>query len=915
MSEGEQEEAGTEATKREGQGTSAPRHDTPRQQTEKQEVPQLTRGTLVGRYVVLDVLGEGGMGVVYAAFDPELDRKVAVKLLQAKAGGSVSGGQAWLTREAQAMARLSHPNVIAVYDVGSLPGDRVFVAMELVDGGTMRTWLDTEHPWRDVIAVMRAAGGGLAAAHAAGLVHRDFKPDNVLIGKDGRVRVMDFGLARLDTNSVRDSDLSIEKYSPLQERLTVAGTVVGTPAYMAPEIYREEPAGPSSDQFAFGVTLYEALYRARPYTKKELRSGDAKPKPPPASSKVPARVHRAVMRAISIDPAQRFPSMEALIAELGVDPLANRKRAIIAVAAGLVIGGVVIVGLALTHGKDEVCKGAERKLAGAWDAPTKQTIQQAFAATRHVHADGAFAAVTRALDRYTGDWTHTAIESCEATRVHRDQSEADMQLRLDCLDQRLAEVRALTQLFAKADSATVDKAEQAANNLDSLAGCSNLPLLRAPGLAPPEAAPHIRKLNDLLASAKAAILANKVGAGIVSANEAVKEAKASNFDPAMAEAMELQGVASFSGGDPFGAIDQLREAAVLSIKGHRDDVLADTALFCAIASSQARKDDVAAIWLSIGIAAASKVTGNRVLDIRRYQTEGIVLARQGDTKGAIVADLKALELASDFYGKDGGMAVAQAEQELASAYSANFEYVKALPHLEHGLALITQIESPDHPDVATALGTVAMIYAHLGDTAKARSTYEQAIGIRERTLGTNSPALVPTLNNVADMLNRMGDARGALPYIERALPIAEKFGKNNAMYQTIATTYTEILFNVGRQADGRRISDDLLAAEESGHSQVLWQTLTSRADSEVQAGKFADGATFATRAITAIELSAGKDSPLLWPPLAALAEAKVGLGKPAEARPLFERAFAIAKAAQTSDTDLARAKAAYSKLK
>ncbi len=269
------ERSGDEATRREGTGD---RVRPAREDTEAEA--HLPRGTLVGRYVVLDVLGEGGMGVVYRAFDPELDRMVAVKLLQAKPGGSQSaaGGQAWLLREAQALARLSHPNVVAVHDVGSLPGDQVFVAMELVAGKTLREWLKTPRSWRDVMPIMLEAGAGLVAAHHAHLIHRDFKPDNVIVGEDGRARVMDFGLARLrpddaePTPASRSSDLQIESRSPLTAELTIAGTVVGTPAYMAPELYRGEGAGARSDQFAFGVALYEALFRARPYKRDELKS-------------------------------------------------------------------------------------------------------------------------------------------------------------------------------------------------------------------------------------------------------------------------------------------------------------------------------------------------------------------------------------------------------------------------------------------------------------------------------------------------------------------------------------------------------------------------------------------------------------------------------------------------------------------
>src|SRR4051794_9501939 len=156
----------------------------------------LAKGATIGRYVALGLLGRGGMGEVYAAYDPELDRKIAVKLLRARGVATTAAGRTRLLREAQAIARLSHPNVVVVYDVGTFQ-DTVFIAMEFVEGNTLGYWLQAkQRPWREVLDVFLLAGRGLVAAHAAGLVHRDFKPDTVMITKSGQVRVMDFGLAR-----------------------------------------------------------------------------------------------------------------------------------------------------------------------------------------------------------------------------------------------------------------------------------------------------------------------------------------------------------------------------------------------------------------------------------------------------------------------------------------------------------------------------------------------------------------------------------------------------------------------------------------------------------------------------------------------------------------------------------------------
>ena len=249
----------------------------------------LKRGDLVGRYVVLEKLGAGGMGVVYLAFDPELDRRIALKLIRtptqdvkATGGERATNLRSRLVREAQALAKLSHPNVVTVYDVGVVDDD-VFIAMEYVEGQAFRAWMrEKSRSWREVVPLAVAAGRGLAAAHVAGLVHRDFKPDNVIIDNAGRAYVLDFGLAQAESDGARDDRPREHELAPIGEAvvaanqeqparsghsfgsksrdsLTDADTVLGTPAYMAPEQHFGQTDA-RSDQFAFCVALYEALY-------------------------------------------------------------------------------------------------------------------------------------------------------------------------------------------------------------------------------------------------------------------------------------------------------------------------------------------------------------------------------------------------------------------------------------------------------------------------------------------------------------------------------------------------------------------------------------------------------------------------------------------------------------------------------
>ena len=307
---------------------------------------EIGHGQLVGRYVVLNPLGAGGMGVVYAAYDPQLDRKVALKLLHSEAVSRGSGtqsrndGHTRLLREAQAMARLRHPNVVAVHDVGSY-GDRVFIAMEFVEGSTLKSWLRSRPRTRkEVLAVFIQAGRGLQAAHDAGLVHRDFKPENVLVSLSGQAQVLDFGLAKATEDDGERPDKPARgalelaaSVNSLSRELTQQGAIMGTPAYMSPEQHLGLPTDARTDQFSFCVGLYEALYGTPPFPADTMASlamavvgGKVAEAPRESQARVPPWLRKVLLKGLSADPAHRHASISELIDALVRDPSSQRRR-------------------------------------------------------------------------------------------------------------------------------------------------------------------------------------------------------------------------------------------------------------------------------------------------------------------------------------------------------------------------------------------------------------------------------------------------------------------------------------------------------------------------------------------------------------------------------------------------------------
>lgn len=332
-------------------------------ESDEKPVQAGTQPPRIGRYILLRAIGEGGMGVVYAAYDEELDRKVAVKILHPSRRGD-DQLRSRILREAQALARVSSPGVVHVYQVGET-GGQIYIAMEFVNGTTLSKWqAEPGRSWQEILRMYSAAGRGLLSAHEAGLVHRDFKPDNVLIGKDGWPRVADFGLARVQTgqtgSSTDHSAITVIKEAELAKpplpNLTKTGVAMGTPLYMSPEQHQGEPVDSRSDQFSFCVALYEALYGQMPFAANTMQSlyfnvVSGRILPRPADSHVPTIIHEAILRGLATKPDQRFPSMSELLAALSIDiakdaaigPGARREVVVSMIALTLIAGlGIVL---------------------------------------------------------------------------------------------------------------------------------------------------------------------------------------------------------------------------------------------------------------------------------------------------------------------------------------------------------------------------------------------------------------------------------------------------------------------------------------------------------------------------------------------------------------------------------------------
>jgi tetratricopeptide (TPR) repeat protein len=802
---------------------------------------ELAPGAIVDRYIVEERLGAGAMGVVYAARDPELDRRVALKLLHARALGDATAtdARARLQREAQALARVSHANVIAVHDIGTHAG-QVFVAMELVEGGTLRQWLrERERDWREILATFLAAGRGLAAAHRAGLVHRDIKPDNLLIARDGHVRVTDFGLARAFAEEVEGAhDPEVAPVaSALTATLTQTGATVGTPAYMAPEQHVGGPTSARTDQFSFCVALYEALYRERPFAGEDLAAlaqaiHAGAVRPAPAGSRVPARLRKVLLRGLATDPEARFPSMDALMAKLAPDRTRLRRLVLAGVALAL---AALVTALAIPlwrrpGASAPLCRGAPERLVGVWDPARQRALHDAFAASGHPLAPAVATQVTRRLDAYAGAWVAMHEQACRATRVRGEQTEALLGLRMQCLDDRLARLRELTSIFAHADALVVGKAIAASEHLAHLEGCANTAELLAPVPPPtdPATAAGVAEVRTSLARAHVLFDAGKYGESRELARAALARSLALGYPPLAAETHILMARHESLAGDLAAAEADLREAVKQAEIGRHDRAKAEAEILLVAALAWLGRTGDAHEWAEVAAAVLARLGGDAELEAALAENLSVVWAKekrfddahrelaralalrkqlfgarssevagtlallaatqsnQGHLDEARATNLEAMALWKELYGEEHPTA-AQALFGLSTDALTRGDYAAAIDYQEQGLALLEHLLGPDDPQLAYGYIDAGVAYELAGRKDDAISAYRKGIAIVDAR-GEVTPLLCDALENLGAVSLDLGRAAEALEAFTRAAAIAARLGEGSTEALVIART-------------------------------------------------------------------------------------------------------------------------------
>jgi tetratricopeptide (TPR) repeat protein len=883
------------------EATEAPQ-DQPRRDAEGRVIP-----ARIGRFLIVDLLGEGGMGVVYRAYDPELDRKIAIKLLR---GSASELATARLQREAQAMAKLSHPNVVPIFDVGTFEG-QTFVAMDYVPGQTLRAWLSaTPREWRTILDVFREAGRGLAAAHAQGLVHRDFKPDNVLIAEPSvagglrRVQVLDFGLAKgIDEGKDSDAPVELEHAaseptslalydsgastgqtgssrgaSRLSDQLTQQGAVLGTPAYMPPEQHRGQPTDARSDQFSFCVALFEALYGRRPFAGATLKAlalnvVTNQILPPPPDTKVPSWIWPILQRGLANKASERWPDMASLLAALADDPSVRRRQVL--VFGGIALAFAATLGWGLSRNGEQIiaaaepppkCTGAPAALAEVWTPAREQAIAATFAARKDSWAGDVAAEVARQLGDWTSRWTSGRTRACEATEVRGEQSAELMDLRIACYDRKLRELAPVVTLLEQADDQVAKKAVNVVANLPALEPCDDADTLRAqvPTPSDPAVAARVDEIRVGMAQARSESSAGRYDRALEILEPLVAAAETTSYAPLHYDALRQYGRLLAKRGKPDDAIAASERAAFGAMQVRDDEVALDA---------------IEALIGYVGYDAADYAAGMRWAKLGQA-----LLGRQHEPsvmhRAALAEQLGMVELQAGHFDA-------------------------ARTQITESIALEAGLRGPEHPGLTNQYDVLGAIELRTGNYREAAALFRRSLAITEKATGRTHPDLAPALNNLALAHERLAEFDEAAALFERVLALlTAAHGPDHPNVGLIEMNLGGILLLAGKpDAAGPHLDTALTTIEKAlgGEHPLFARALTMHGDWKLEIGELEAARSDYQRSLDIRRAALGNDHLDLSLSHLGLGKALLALARTREAVRELERAAELLTTGEGSD--------------
>jgi tetratricopeptide (TPR) repeat protein len=762
---------------------------------------------VLGRYVLLEEVGSGGAGLVYRAYDPLLERPIAIKLLRARAADDGLRNRAVL-REGRAIAQISHANVVAVHDVGT-HGDDVFVAMEFLEGLTLRGWLAERHSLREVLDVFEQAARGLAAAHERGIVHRDFKPENVFVTHAGRVVVADFGLARATDGGDDEPGNAPSPASPSWDvRITHTGAAPGTPGYMAPEQLRGDPIDARVDQFAWCVALWEGLYGERPFPRgeplRELRAIEQGPtRPARPRYAVPGWLEALLRRGLAADPEQRFASMREVIAALARHQRRRQTLGWSLASVGLL--ALLSAGSYVLWGGPSPCPRAVDQLSGTWDASLRSRLETRLAASGSPVAAEATRVVVDRLAHYSRAWLDSQQAVCEATHVRHAQSEAALDLRMECLMRRRSALSALVhELAGLSGRDAPQRAVESLGRLEPLAGCDDLRALSAsfPPIQDVKRRSEADAMNRELARAHAVAATGNNAKARTLIDALLPRARTLGYAPLSAEVLLEQGRILYDLGLFKEAWTVLEEAASVAGKARRDDVQGAALTYLLLSCSYVHEDSRCLQMLPLVaptiehlragdpvrfefLAAAARLNMlDRNLDLalsfadRAEQAAGDDQARRAQVQFERLRILRMYRDRSSEAWRTGTQALATTERAFGPSHpmvgdilierglvaSLDGRYGPARSDLERAVKVLEQTQPPGHRRFARA-------WLYLGQVAWREGRHDEALDLFHKAravyIGEGGPSLEPVrfvdkeIANVMFVSGRLDEARAA----------------------------------------------------------------------------------------------------------------------------------------------------------